>query len=303
MTHAILMGPTAPPPRRNRNTVILQRNSITSLPPAAVVNKTKFALCFLCLFDGLHTPTIRRLVRKPRTVCTKSLLTFDPQYYAPASESALQDIYRSSMKCPCSITVDPAVPTVLSLLKSNGTAQPPGRLIFHYYGHGSHAPLPDGSLYFFSEDRTKYKPLKIVNVMNTSLCPLTFIFDCPSAACLAGQLKTRKDVFAFFACDAEEKLPLSTHAPMDLFSSALLLPYDTAIWWHMQRHSSVYAAPRAPSPEHRDFLENFLMSVLDAIAFESRSSRPSRRPFTNRTPPIRRWRHFFVDLYSPSESC
>jgi hypothetical protein len=58
---------------------------------------------------------------------------------------------------------------------------------------------------------------------------------------------------------------------MDLFSSCLLMPYDTAIWWHMQRHSSVYAEPRMPTDANKGFLEKLLVAVLDAIAFETQS--------------------------------
>ncbi|OHT17112.1 hypothetical protein TRFO_12625 [Tritrichomonas foetus] len=237
-----------------------------------VTQKTKFALCFLCLFDGLRTPSIRRLVRKPRTICQKPLLTFDPSFYAPSSQQALQNIYTRHMGCQCAIKVDPSVQTVLQCLKQHGTSIPPHRLLIHYYGHGCYAPSADGCLFFFSDDRARYKPLKIINLIHSCSCPLAFIFDCPAAAVLSAHLKMQKDTFAFFACAADETLPLSTDAPMDMFSSCLLEPYDTAIWWHMQRHSTVYDQPRMPSDENKEFLYGFLYALLDAIAFESQPS-------------------------------
>ena len=71
------------------------QSSIGKLPQAC--NKTKAAICLFCLFDGLRNPSIRRLVRKPRTVCQRQLLTFDPTYYAPASKNGVQDIYNNAV--------------------------------------------------------------------------------------------------------------------------------------------------------------------------------------------------------------
>lgn len=263
-----------PPVRRvtrQAQNVSRTNSSQTKISQPQVAQKTKFALCFLCLFDGLRTPSIRRLVRKPRTICKKPLLTFDPSFYAPSSRQALLDIYNRNMGCPCDIKVDPSVQTVLSELKQHGTSIPPHRLLIHYYGHGCYAPSSD-SVFFFSDDRARYKPLKIINLIHTVACPLAFIFDCPAAAVLAPSLKTQKDMFAFFSCAADETLPLSTDAPMDLFSSCLLMPYDTAIWWHMQRHSTVYDQPKMPNVENKEFLQGFLDALLDAIAFESQPS-------------------------------
>lgn len=109
--------------------------------------KTKYALCFLCLFDGLRTPSIRRLVRKPRTICDQPLLTFDPSYFAPKSRQAIRKQY-SKLYCPCEIVVDPSVDTVSMLLKKHASSIPPQNVIIHYYGHGCHPPS-EGCLFFF----------------------------------------------------------------------------------------------------------------------------------------------------------
>lgn len=266
------------PAASNRSSQTVQTQKVQQ-----TVTKTKCAVCFLCLFDGLRTPSIRRLIRKPRTVCKKPLLTFDPSFYAPSSTEALQELYQTALNCPCSISVDPPVNTALELLKQKSNPDPTRnahtghhenasqnqRILIHYFGQGCLEPGSDGCIYFFSDDLTRYKPIKILNMIHTCNCPLCFIFDCPCASIIMPQLATQKDIFAFFACESDECLQLSTDAPMDLFSSCLLSTYDTAIWWHMQRHSTVYDTPRLPNDENKEFLSSFLNSLLDAIAYES----------------------------------
>jgi hypothetical protein len=159
----------------------------------------------------------------------------------------------------------------MALLDAHGTTSPPGRLLLHYYGHGSFAPSAD-SIFFFNDERSQYRGLQLVKVMNTCRCPLAFILDCPKAAAVCDRLTTGKDVFAFFACGATEELPISTHAPTDLFSSSLLMPYETATWWHTQRHSSLCDTPVLPSDSVSPFLRGFLNAILDAIAFETQPS-------------------------------
>lgn len=237
-------------------------------PTAQSVNKTKYALCFLCLFDGLRTPSIRRLVRKARTICQKPLVTFDPSCFAPSSITALQDVYKDTLKCPCEITVDPSIQTVLQQLRRFGTSTPPQRLLIHYYGQGSHIP-DDGVVYFFSEDHSRYKPLKIPNLLSNVSCPLSMIFECSKAAILQKHLEKYPDLFAFFSCGADEFLPLSTDAEMDLFSSCLLSPFQTALRWHMQRHNNIYSHPLMPTDESLSFLKNFFHSILSAIFYDS----------------------------------
>lgn len=244
-----------------------QRNAVQS--PPVPVTKTKHVLCFLCLFDGLRTPSIRRLIRKPRDVCQNPLLTFDPSFFSPSAEKALQEFYAENASCDSTtIVVDPSSDEVISLIRMHGQSitRPVQRLIIHYFGQGCHTPRPD-SVFFFSSDHVKYKPIRFAKFMEYCQCPLAFIFDCPCAAILTKQI--RPDMFAFFACGADEELPLSTDAPLDLFSSCLLNPYDTAIWWHGKRHSAVYDMPVKPSKECDGFLRLFLSALLDTICFDS----------------------------------
>ena len=109
-----------------------------------ITTKTKYAISFLCLFDGLRTPSIRRLVRKPNILCDKPVLTFDPSFYAPSSKSAMKEIYSKSLDVPCEIAVDPSVQTVLALLRRYTSSLPPQRVILHSCGYGVLQPNKGG---------------------------------------------------------------------------------------------------------------------------------------------------------------
>lgn len=259
---------SANPPRRVVRTNLANRQTrqpVNNLPQTA---KIKSAICFLCLFDGLRTPNIRRLIRKPRTICGKPLLTFDPSFEAPSSNVAIDELYKQAINCPTNVSIDPTITTVQHLLHVQGSPIPPQRLLIHYYGHGCHEPQDD-SIYFFTDDHAKCRPWKLVNLINSCSCPLCFIFDCPNAGSLYQSLSTRGNVFAFFSCAKGEKLPLSTQAPMDLFSSCLLSPYNTAVWWYSQKHCTVTDKNDIPSQYHIAFLNSLLASILEAIAFDT----------------------------------
>lgn len=233
-----------------------------------VCTKTKSALCLLCLFDGLHTPTIRRLSRKPRLICNKPLLTFDPTVFAPTSSNAIQDLYSNSIKCPAEISVDPPGNKVSEMIKTYSSNAKTERIIIHYFGQGCLPPSADGSLFFFSDDRSKYKPMKIETLMNICPTPFCIIVDSPSAGNLVPFLSKRSDIVGFFACSPNEVLPISTDAPWDLFSSCLLSPFETAVWWHTRRHSCVFKIEEETNQPNY-FLKKFLNALLDAIAFDT----------------------------------
>ncbi|KAH0793461.1 regulatory-associated protein of mTOR isoform X1 [Histomonas meleagridis] len=260
-----------PPIRRSVRASQVTHSRANPQTQAGMSQKTKYAICFLCLFDGLRTPSIRRLVRKPRTICGHPLLTFDPSFYSPSSKQALKNQYSRYVYCPCEITVDPSVETVIELLKKHASSLPPQNVILHYYGHGCHPPTSDGYLFFFSENRSRYKPIKIQNIINTCSCPLCFILDCPFAAVLAPHLSTRPNIFAFMACSSSEYLPLSTDCPMDLFSSCLLSPFETALSFHMRQHNSIYNEPRAPDKSLMTLLEKMFASILESILFDTQT--------------------------------
>lgn len=262
----------APPVRRVTRPPIVFRHPENKQQQQTqnVCVKTKGAICFLCLFDGLRTPTIRRLSRKPRLICNKPLLTFDPSVFAPSSQNAIQDLYMNSLKCSSEIVVDPPVKDALDMihrLSQNATSE---RVILHYFGQGCNPPSPDGSIFFFSEDRARYKPVKLEVLFQYVPGPICVIVDCPSAAVLANAFSQHKDTLGFFACSQNEQLPISTDAPWDLFSSCLLSPFETALWWHTRRHSCVFEIPeRFQKVESTSFIKQFFFALLEAIAFDT----------------------------------
>lgn len=243
----------------------------TSYQIPRITTKTKYAISFLCLFDGLRTPSIRRLVRKPNILCDKPVLTFDPSFYAPSSKSAMKEIYSKSLDVPCDIAVDPSVQTVLALLRRYTSSLPPQRVILHYCGYGVLQPNKEGCIFFFTEDRQRYKPLKIQNIVNACACPICLIIDCPNAAALKPHLLGRPDFFAFFSCAQGESLPISMDAPLDIFSSCLLKPFEAALNFHQspRQHNSVFTEQLMPIEEHHDFLLSLFNSILDSIIFET----------------------------------
>lgn len=233
--------------------------------------KTQSAVCLLCLFDGLRSQSIRRLVRRPFTVCSKPFLIFDPTFYSPSSEREISDMYTSSINCPCEIAVDPSVSTVTSLLRKHSSTIPPQRIIVHVMGQGTHIPSAEGDFYFFTDSREKYKPMKITNILNICTCPVTFIFDCSNASALKVHLLNRKDVFAFFATATAENLYISADAPLDLFTSCLFRHFETAFWWNYQGHRSIFDEKVAQSEKPMKILKELLESVLDAILFDTQT--------------------------------
>ena len=245
-----------------RSSVLAQKHSV----------KTQSAICLMCLFNGLRSQSIRRLVRRPLTVCSQPFLIFDPSYYSPSSERIMNDLYMSTVKCPCEVTVDPSVSTVFSLLAKHSSSIPPQRIIIHFFGQGTHTPSDEGDVYFFTDTRERYKPMKIQQFLSTCSCPLTFIFDCANAASLKPHLMNRRDVFAFFATSPAEDLQTSVDAPLDLFTSCLLQHFDTAMWFYHQRHRSIFDENVQPSDKSVKLLKPLLEAILDTIIFDTQTS-------------------------------
>ena len=169
------------------------------------------------------------------------------------------------------MAVDPSAQTVLQLIRKHSSSMPPQRVLIHYFGHGCHPPTDDGSLYFFSEDRARYKPIKVTNLLNSCTAPVCAIIDAPNAGSLYRFFSAKADVFAFFACSAGETLPLSTDAPLDLFSSCLLTPYDTALWFHRRHHSCVHEMEGNAAENAKEYMKKLLDSILEAILFDTQA--------------------------------
>ena len=163
--------------------------------------------------------------------------------------------------------VDPPLQQALDLIsKEMQTGRE--RIVIHYYGHGC-MPPKEGYLFFFTDNRQKYKPIKLENLFSSKNAPICMIVDCQNAGILQPFFKKRSDTIAFFACGPNEQLPISTDAPCDLFSSCLLTPFETAVWWHIRRHSCVFELSETDTCASNSFIKQFFFALLETIAFDT----------------------------------
>lgn len=230
--------------------------------------ETKHAFCFLCLFGGNKIPSIRRLTRKPRSVCDRSLYTFFPQVFPPSSLNLLHKLYLDAIKCQITIRVDPTSDVVYELI-GNYSKNNKSRLIFHYFGQGSPAPTED-EIYLSAGETPQ--SLRVSKMLFEYKSPLCVIMDCANASVGLKQFQVNKDIFCFFACSQNEQLPISTDAPMDIFSRCLLAPFETSIWWHLRRESLAFSTTQSSSNiVENSFLKSFFFALLKAILYASQS--------------------------------
>lgn len=208
--------------------------------PTMPAPTSDIALIFLCLFDGLRIPTIRRLSRKPQTVCFEPLNNFDPDLYSPTTTQMLLTRYEKQVHCPnVLIQIDPTLPNVKQSLRDIGRdARMTQRTIFHYFGQGSRHPDSSGKIYFFNTSRSQYQGIEVSSILDLFKYSLLLILDCNNAGVLYQHItdylkhSPSKDIIAFFACQEGETLPSATNMPLDILSSSILDPLKSAIWFH-----------------------------------------------------------------------
>lgn len=230
--------------------------------------RTRFAICLLCLFDGLRMPSIRKLSRKPLYVFNEPLLTLNPTCFAPKSKSAVHDIYIRNMEIMSEMSIDPTISNIDQLLKVYCSNYSHERVILHYLGQGSLPPTREGMFYVFNDNRTAYKAIKVSNLLERVKSPLCAIFDCSKSGLLAPHFEGKFDVFCFFSCSRNETLHVSTDTPWDLFSNCLLSPYDTAIWWHLRGQEFCCNREKVLDKNTQRFLNNLLNGILSSILFD-----------------------------------
>lgn len=239
------------------------------MPPA---EKTKSAICFLCLFHGLRVPSIRRLVRKPYTFCDVPVSTFNPAFFSPDAEDTLTQLYGRLFTGKCDCLIDPSVEQVMSSLSRQSHVTQNQRVILHYFGYGCCPPGNDGSLYFFNDSRTKYYSMQVSNFIGNCYAPQMLIFDCNNAGALyksvlAAKEAKRLDLMALFSCSAGEDLPAAADLPMDLFSMCLLHPYKMARWWHERQFGKIVQLDMSCIDDTK--MESLFSAILNAIAVET----------------------------------
>ena len=271
-----------PTRRTTRQPIVMSRQSARLGESVKPSNKTKSAICFLCLFDGLRVPSIRRLIRKPKTFGHLPLRYFDPAFFSPESKDYLSEMYSKLFVGRYDCVVDPSVDTVKKILNSHSNQSSNQRVILHYFGYGVHPPTPQGVLFFFTDDRTRYMHMKIENYISECKAPLMLIFDCNYSGSLVKPIEDFKnsqkfnllasmnkdDLIVFCSCSPDEPLPNSLDLPEDLFSLCLLNPFKTSLWWYKKRHTEVYKNVSLKEAKNNSFLKGFFEAILTAIAFD-----------------------------------
>lgn len=254
---------------------------------------SKQAFVFLCLFDGLRIPSIRRLTRKPRTICFEPLINYNPNLSTPATKTAIDGRYESLLKVKCNSYIDPSTNQVNSLISRTLSRPSNERLIIHYFGQGSIKPSKTGQLFFFDSNRHSYRGLNIskvigsVSAASTSKisAPVALILDVNGAGALIPELNHlvqsgSANLIAFLSCDDQETLPSAPSLPNDILSSSILLPAKMAVLFHAWRSSfnakevsMIFNESQNENFEkynevstNESFL-SFLNSVIDSVAF------------------------------------
>lgn len=255
---------------------------------------SKQAFVFLCLFDGLRIPSIRRLTRKPRTICFEPIINYNPSLSSPATKTAIDSRYVSLLGVEkCNSYIDPSTNQVSQLVSRTLSRPLNERLIIHYFGQGSIQPSKTGQLFFFDSNHHSYRGLNISKVIGSVsatssskiLAPVALILDVNGAGALIPELNhlvntKSADLIAFLSCDDQETLPSTPSLPNDILSSSILFPTKMAVWFHAWRSSfnAKEVSMLFTQSQNDDFEKynevstnesflSFLNSVIDSIAF------------------------------------
>ncbi|OHT17121.1 hypothetical protein TRFO_12644 [Tritrichomonas foetus] len=254
---------------------------------------SKHACVFLCLFDGFRIPSIRRLTRKPRTICFEPLFNYNPSLFSPATKVTINGRYQSMFNISCESIIDPSINEVVGAVSKSLSRPANERLIFHYFGQGSIPPSKSGFIFFFDQEHSTYKGMSLQHAIGgASKAPFVLIIDVNSAGALLPEISRISEqkggnLIAFLSCDDGETLPSAPSLPFDILSSSILFPVETAVWFHSSRCLSndsfyfekVAAASSFTSSENNsktgiiqellkdNSFTSFLEAVIDSIAF------------------------------------
>ena len=249
--------------KKINNEYVLRKNILKTFPFHSSV--------FLCLFNGLRIPTIRRLSRHPGTICFDQLNNFDPNLYCPKTTNIISKRYQKQIHCPVTyISIDPLSSNVMNIIRGNVDRAKmrtmSDRTIIHYYGIGVHPPTQDGNIFFFDDNWSKYKFIRLQTLLGYQNYPLTMIIDSNNAAVLATPLQSligNRDIVAFFSCKEDETLPSAPNMPLDILSSSILKRLRSAIWFHdLNSICSIGNNIKRLKKEMGDFLA----AIIDSIA-------------------------------------
>lgn len=184
-------------------------------------------------------------------------------------------IVRQYGSCVPNIKLMARVNPSINDIKSSFTNQnwnPDSRILFHYSQYGASNITPQ-SITIHSSNATSYDQYPIENVLTTTEKCSIHVIDCDNAGLLlptyeefiktknAQQVKT--DLFAFFSCGANEKLPRSPELPFDLFTSCITTPARTALLWHSRHYYCFKNGPLKPLPI--EFFEDASPQIINEV--------------------------------------
>ncbi|KAG9394837.1 Regulatory-associated protein of TOR1 RAPTOR1 [Carpediemonas membranifera] len=137
---------------------------------------------------------------------------------------------------------------IQALPKQKSSRSEQSRILFHYIGHGMPSPNVNGELWLLDGSGKRYLPCHVSDIYTCMEGgPTAFLFDCNNAGRLKPALDsivTRLTVsqdrspgdkspvlypIAYFACGPDERLPVTSGVPADLFTSCLTAPIRTAM--------------------------------------------------------------------------
>ncbi|KAH0794773.1 WD repeat containing protein mip1 [Histomonas meleagridis] len=225
----------------------------------------------MCLFDGFRLPSIRRLTRKPQTICFSPLINYNPALFAPETILSIGEHYKKILFCDCIDKIDPTTHEVTSLIATASQRGLNERIVIHYFGQGSKPPV-NGQLYFFNSCHNTYRGLSLDTVIGKSRSPVALIIDSNNAGSLIPSLNrliNDIDIVAFMACREGEVLPSAPSLPLDILSSSILFPSESAIWFHSIKSLLPSSSQRGITKNTEPFVTKFLNSIIDSIAMSS----------------------------------
>jgi hypothetical protein len=203
-------------------------------------------------------------------VCFRPLVNYDPHLFTPISSDSIDSRYEALMGCECHSIVDPSTQDVARLLGEIATRGHNERVIVHYFGQGCESPKTN-RLFFFNAKRSTYQGLTLSTMFSRGFSPICLILDCASAGSLLpaitelGRDNPDRDVIAFMASREGELLPSEASVPIDILSSSILFPLESAFWLHGHR-SRFCGCPSEIAEPFDGYLAAFLSAVLEAIA-------------------------------------
>ena len=174
-----------------------------------------------------------------------------------------------STRLRCRRALDPTVNEVRNLCQHLRKVARGERALFHYNGMGVPKPTEAGEIWVFDTNHTEYVPFSVADVKQWLGTPSLVVLDCPAAAVLipswirqtsdgdtasltvSSTASTKQptssrsvtesldemardwvqDTIVLCACSEEEMLPMHPDYPIDVFTSCLTTPIQTALRW------------------------------------------------------------------------